>query len=58
MLYPTKPDNFDIAVFILLVLFVVFMLARSWVTIRIEPVVESRSQESMVVQEFYGGSKP
>lgn len=58
MLYITKPDRFGIALFILVVFFVVFMLARSWVTIRIESVVESREQEAMVVNEFYGGNTP
>jgi hypothetical protein len=54
MLYPTKPDRFGIVIFVLMVLFIVFMLARSWVTTRMESVVESREQEAMVVSEFYG----
>ena len=52
----TKPDRLGIVAFILVVFFVVFMLARSWVTTRMESVVESRSQEAMVVSEFYGGN--
>lgn len=57
-MYIAKPDNFGIALFILVVFFVVFMLAKSWVTTRMESVVEVRSREAMVVQEFYGGDKP
>lgn len=56
MLYPTKPDRLGIAIFILVVFFVVFMLARSWVMTRMESVVESREQEAMVVSDFYGGT--
>lgn len=57
MYYPTRPDRFGIAIFILMVLFVIVMLAKSWITTRMESVVESRSREAMVVQEFYGGER-
>lgn len=58
MYYPTKAGKFEVVVFILMVLFVVVMLARSWVSTQMQSVVESRSREALVVQKFYGGTKP